>query len=257
MLKDNEHYEPLGKNIKVIVSDKHHFSTDTILLADFAMPKKHDKSVELGTGCGTIPLIWAREMGKNLNVTAVEIQDDAYDMIKRSVLINGLGKYIHPVHGDLRNLRSKLRYGYYDLVVSNPPYKLSGSGIVNPDKEKMLARHEEFCTLEDIVSCASRLLQFGGRFCMCQRPERLSDVIETMRKYHLEPKRLRFVQQRQNKEPKLFLIEGRRGGNRGFLQTMPVLFIEDDKGDFSEEMRRIYGCYKTGDTDSAKQEINK
>lgn len=247
MLKENEHYEPLGNNIKVIVSDKHHFSTDTILLANFAMPKKHDKSVELGTGCGTIPLIWARELGKNLNVTAVEIQDDAYNMIKRSVLINGLGKYITPVHGDLRNLRSKLRYGYYDLVVCNPPYKLSGSGIVNPEKEKHIARHEETCTLDDIVSCGARLLQFGGRFCLCQRPERLCDVMESMRKHHIEPKRLRFVQQRQAKEPKLFLIEGRRSGNKGSLKVEPVLFIEDKNGDFSKEMREIYGSYKIGE----------
>lgn len=247
MLKENEHYEPLGNNIKVIVSDKHHFSTDTILLANFAMPKKHDKSVELGTGCGTIPLIWARELGKNLNVTAVEIQDDAYNMIKRSVLINGLGKYITPVHGDLRNLRSKLKYGYYDLVVCNPPYKLSGSGIVNPEKEKHIARHEEACTLEDIVSCAARLLQFGGRFCLCQRPERLCDVMTLMREHHIEPKRLRFVQQRKSKEPKLFLIEGRRSGNKGSLKVEPVLFIEDENGNFSKEMMEIYGSYKIGE----------
>ena len=242
MLKDNEHYEPLGKNIKVIVSDKHHFSTDTILLADFAMPKKHDKSVELGTGCGTIPLIWAREMGKNLNVTAVEIQDDAYDMIKRSVLINGLGKYIHPVHGDLRNLRSKLRYGYYDLVVSNPPYKLSGSGIVNPDKEKMLARHEESCTLEDIVCCASRLLQFGGRFCMCQRPERLAEIITVMRANKLEPKRLRLVCKKVGEEPWLVLTEARKCGNTG-LRIEPTLYVYEN-GEYSPEMIRIYGPYK-------------
>ena len=247
MLKENEHYEPLGNNIKVIVSDKHHFSTDTILLANFALPKKGDKSVELGTGCGTIPLIWARELGKHLNVTAVEIQDDAYSMIKRSVLINGLGKYIKPVHGDLRNLRSKLKYGYYDLVVCNPPYKLSGSGIVNPDKEKLIARHEETCKLDDVVSCAARLLQFGGRFCMCQRPERLCDVMESMRANHIEPKRLRFVQQRPSKEPKLFLIEGRRSGNKGSLKVMPTLFIEDESGVFSAEMREIYGSYKIGE----------
>lgn len=244
MLKENEHYEPLGKNIKIIVNDKHHFSTDTILLANFSLPKKSDKAVDLGSGCGTIPFIWARELGKNLNATAVEIQEEPYNMIKRSVLINGLGKYITPVHGDLRKLRGTLQYGYYDLVVCNPPYKLIGTGVVNPDKEKLLARHEETCTLDDVVSCASRLLQFGGRFCMCQRPERLSDVIETMRTHHIEPKRLRFVQQRTSKEPKLFLIEGRRGGNKGCLKVLPTLLIEDESGIYSQEMREIYGSYR-------------
>lgn len=245
MLKENEHYEPLGKNIKVIVSPEHHFTTDTILLANFAEPKKGDKVAELGSGCGTMPLIWARD-NKSLKITAVEIQENAYDMIKRSVLINGLTN-ITPVKGDLRHLRGTLKYGYYDLVVCNPPYKHDGSGIKNDNESKKIARHEEHCTFEDITSCASRLLQFGGRLCVCQRPERLCDVMEAMRASHIEPKKLRFVQQRQEKEPKLFLLEGRRGGKKGCLKVMPTLFIEDNSGVYTQEMRDIYGCYKDKD----------
>ncbi len=81
--------------------------------------------------------------------------------------------------------------------------------------------------------------------CMCQRPERLSDVIESMRRSGIEPKRLRLVQQRKSKAPKLFLIEGRRGGKRGFMDVLPTLFIEDGQGGFSEEMLEIYGDYKS------------
>lgn len=243
MLNTNEHYEPLGNHIKIIVSDLHHFTTDTILLANFAQPKKGDRAADLGSGCGTIPLLWAREQ-KNIHVTAVEIQQDAYSMIKRSVLINGLEKQIQPVHGDLKHLRGVLKYGYYNVVACNPPYKESGSGIVNTEQGKILARHEESCTLGDIVQCASRLLQFGGRFCICQRPERLCDVMEAMRLHHIEPKRLRLVQQRYSKEPKLFLLEGRRGGNKGSLKILPTLFIEDESGNYSREMREIYGSYK-------------
>lgn len=88
-------------------------------------------------------------------------------------------------------------------------------------------------------------MQFGGRFCICQRPERLADVMEAMRKFSIEPKVLRLVQQRRSKAPKLFLIEGRKGGNRGFLNVLPTLFIEDDSGSFSEEMLQIYGDYKS------------
>ncbi len=241
MAVKNEHFEPLGNGIKILVNELFHFSTDTILLADFSKPKKNSKAVDLGTGCGTIPLIWSRN-DTSVNISAVEIQSEACDLARRSVEYNSL-KNISVINADLKELKGVLPFGYFDLVCCNPPYKLGGSGIKNPDSEKLLARHEESCTLGDITSAAKNLLQFGGRFCMCQRPERLTDVMESMRKNSLEPKRLRFVQQRMDKKPKLFLIEGRRSANSGNLVVEPTLFIEEN-GDFSDEMKTIYGAYK-------------
>lgn len=250
MLKTNEKIEPLGNSVEIIVSDSYHFSTDTILLAHFASPKKTEAIVELGTGCGTMPLLWCREKSYK-ELIALDIQEDAIDMLNRSIahnIENGIEnvKSITPLCADLKDLKGKLPFGHYNLVVCNPPYKLSGSGIKNPEKEKLLARHEESCSLDDICETASKLLQFSGRLCICQRPERLTDVMESMRKYDIEPKRLRLVQQRLTKEPKLFLLEGRRGGNKGFMQVLPTLFIENEQGDFSDEMKEIYGLYKEG-----------
>ena len=250
MLKSCERLEPLGNGVEIIVSDMYHFSTDTILLADFANVKSSDYVVELGTGCGTMPLLWTRTK-RCKEIVAVDIQQTAVEMLKRSIEHNKENGHdnvscIKPLHSDMKELKGKCEFGHYNLVVCNPPYKLSGSGIVNPDTEKLLARHEESCTLDDVCETASRLLQFSGRFCICQRPERLTDVMESMRKFDIEPKRLRFVQQRLNKEPKLFLLEGRYKGKKGFMQVMPTLFIEDETGDFSKEMKEIYGLYKEG-----------
>ncbi len=239
----NIHTEPLGNGINVYVSQSYHFSTDTILLADFSKPIGRKKCVDLGTGCGTIPLLWCRN-NKGLEIAAVEIQQNACTLAQKSVELNNLQDNIKVVNSDLKDLRGKLPGGYYDLVVCNPPYKISGSGIKNPETSKLVARHETECKLDDICECASRLLQFGGRFCVCQRPERLADVMESMRKFAIEPKTLRMVQQRRTKAPKLFLIEGRRGGNRGFLNVLPTLFIENENGGFSDEMIKIYGDYK-------------
>lgn len=239
----NIHLEPLGNGINIYVSDSYHFSTDTILLADFSKLNGHKKCVELGTGCGTIPLLWYKHNPK-LEITAVEIQEDACTLANKSVEYNNLSDNIKIINADLKNLKGKLNYGYYDLVACNPPYKLSGGGITNPESSKQIARHETECTLDDICESASKLLQFGGKFCICQRSERLADVMESMRKFSIEPKALRMVQQRKNKSPKLFLLEGRRGGNRGFLNVLPTLFIEDENGSFSEEMMNIYGSYK-------------
>ena len=243
MLEKGERLEPLGSGIRVIVSDEHSFGTDTVLLASFSMPKTDDKACELGTGCGTIPLIWSRE-GKPRHVTAVDIQEKACSMLKRSVELNGLGQRINVLHSDMLELSGKVEFSSYDLVVCNPPYKAAGTGIVNPEQPHRIARHELACTIDDIIRVAAKLLNFSGRLCMCQRPERLSDLICTMRKYNVEPKRLRFVQQRAAKQPKLFLIEGRRGGRPNGLITEPVLMIENDNGGLSDEMIAIYGAYK-------------
>ena len=241
--------EPLGNGVEVCVSDRHHFTTDTILLADFARVKRGDRVVDLGTGCGTIPLLMIRYNSPK-EIYAVEIQDDAIDLLRQSIALNlenGIenAALIHPVQGDIREIDSLLPAGRFDLVVCNPPYKLSGAGIVNPDDGKRTARHEASCTLEDICAAAKRLLQFSGRFVMCQRPERLTDVLATMRAYDLEPKRLRLVQGRADKAPKLFLVEARRGSKTGYMDVLPTLMIEDENG-FTLEMRAIYGSYKDG-----------
>ena len=243
MLKDGEKLEPLGNGIKVIVSEEHRFWTDTVLLANFSMPHKNDKACDLGSGCGAIPLIWSRD-GVPKKVTAVEIQNNACSMLERSIEYNSLQEKIDVINADLCNLKGIVGFSSYDLVVCNPPYKAAGTGIVNPENAHKIARHEALCTMDDIAQTAAKLLNFSGKFCMCQRPERLSDVILSMRKFGIEPKRLRFVQQRVNKAPKLFLIEGRRGGRPNGLIVEPVLFIEKDDGSFSDEMIEIYGAYK-------------
>lgn len=241
----HNHIEPLGAGMQVYVCDSYHFSTDTILLADFSRPLGRKKCVDLGTGCGTIPLLWLRD-NPALTIDAVELQEEACALTQKSIEHNALQDKMTVHHADLRELRGVLPFGCYDLVACNPPYKLSGTGIVNPENAKLLARHEAACTLEDICAAASSLLQFGGSFCICQRPERLPDVTEAMRRFQLEPKKLRMVQQRADKAPKLFLLEGRKGGKRGFLNVLPTLLIENAQGGFSEEMLAIYGDYKSG-----------
>lgn len=244
MLNDNEHFEPLGGGIEVIVSTVHRFGTDTVLLANFSKPKIWENSCELGSGCGAISLIWCREKPPK-HITTVELQSDAADMLRRSVEHNNLIDTIDVLNKDLRSL-NMLTPDSFDLVACNPPYKASGSGITNHEKGRLVARHEIECSIEDVCTSAAGLLRFGGRLCICQRPERLSDVICAMRNSGIEPKRLRFVQQRSAKAPKLFLIEGKKGGKPGGLVVNDALLIEDENGAFSKEMLEIYGDYKTG-----------
>ncbi|MCQ4022943.1 MULTISPECIES: tRNA1(Val) (adenine(37)-N6)-methyltransferase [unclassified Ruminococcus] len=244
MLNDDEHFEPLGNGIEVIVSKIHRFGTDTVLLANFSKPKEWENVCEFGSGCGAIALIWCREKPPK-HITAVELQSDGADMIRRSTAHNGLERRIDVLNDDLRSLTS-LSPGSFDLIACNPPYKQQGGGIINTNEGKLLARHEYTCTIEDVCRSAARLLRFGGRLCLCQRPERLSDVICAMRESGIEPKRLRLIQQRKTKAPKLFLIEGKKGGKSGGLVVNDTLLIEDENGGLSSEMIEIYGDYKTG-----------
>lgn len=244
-LGEGERLEPLGGGISVIVSDVNHFSTDTILLADFSAPKKHENVAEFGAGCGTISLIWCRQTPPK-SIISVELQKSASDMMERSVKLNGLSDRITVLNRDLRELSGVIEAGSIDMIAMNPPYKIGGGGIVNENESKRVARHETECTTDDITKAASVLLRYGGRLCLCQRPERLTDVLLSMRGNGIEPKRLRFVQQRPDKPPKLFLVEGKRGGRAGGLVTLPALLIEGENGAFSQEMIDIYGDYKSG-----------
>ena len=241
--------EPLGNGIEIYVSDAHHFTTDTILLANFAAVRNGERVTELGSGCGTIPLLIIRDCTPG-SVNALEIQVEAVDLLKESLALNlsrgnTAASAIKPILGDIKNIRDILPAGEQDVVICNPPYKLSGSGLTNPDKAKETARHESECTLDDICEAARWLLRFGGRFVLCQRPERLTDVLSCMREHDLEPKRLRFVQGRLSKAPKLFLVEAKRGAKPGYMDVLPALIIEDENG-FTAEMKSIYGIYKEG-----------
>ena len=241
--------EPLGSGIQIYVSDAHHFSTDTILLANFACAKNGERVVELGTGCGTIPLLMIRDAAPQ-SIHALDIQEEAIDLLQNSIelnLKNGVKnvELITPLLGDIREINNLLPAGESDLVVCNPPYKLGGAGLTNPDEAKKIALHETECTLDDVCEAAKWLLRYGGRFVLCQRPERLTDVLSCMRAHDLEPKRLRMVQGRADKAPKLFLCEAKRGAKPGYMDVLPALIIEGENG-FTAEMRQIYGTYKDG-----------
>ena len=235
----DERLEKLGNSVCAIVSKEYTFGADAVLLADFSAPAG-GRACEAGTGCGVIPLIWC---GKNsaLRVDAVEIQAGAAELAARAAAYNGMNDRIRIINDDLRTTR-ELPSGAYDLVACNPPYQKSGSGRMSGDRPKRLARYEVEGTAEDFISFSARLLKNGGRLCLCHRPGRLAEILSLMARYRVEPKRLRFVQQKTGTEPWLFLAEGRKNASPGGLRVEPVLFFEEPDGSPGMELRRIYGA---------------
>lgn len=240
-MNESEHIEYLGSGVKLIVSKSHTFGTDALLLADFTSPKRKDVACDFGTGCGIIPFYWLREnMGRK--IYAVEIQKNGFEILKRSVELNGAGEKIIPLNSDLRELKNADYAGRFDVISMNPPYTPDGAGIKSSSDSAKIARHETICSLDEICMTASRLLKFGGRLCMCLRPERLCELMSAMKNAGIEPKRMRLVSQSVGKAPWLVLLEGKRGRNSG-LTVEKELYIEDNGSD-SEDMRRIIGSYR-------------
>jgi len=227
------------KGLKIIQNTKKFcFGTDAVLLSHFAGIRKNDRVVDLGTGTGIIPILLAgRE--EHARIIGVEIQEDMVEMAARSIQLNDLQHRVEIIAGDIKDAPDMLGKGRFSLVVSNPPYKKAGSGIHNPEDHLAIARHEILCTLEDVLSAASRLLEVGGRFAMVHRPERIIDIIAGMRRFRLEPKRIRMVHSHMNKPPKLVLIEAVLHG-RPFLNWLPPLYIYDDEFNYTDELKEIY-----------------
>ena len=232
--------EPLGRGVEIYTSRHHAFGTDAVLLSYFAKAKSNDKMIDLGTGCGIIPFLILRDK-PTVSAIGVDISGEAIEIAEMSAERNKFSNFT-AINSDLNDLKGKVEFGRSTLITCNPPYKAENAGIKNPDSIDRQARHEVSCTMEDIVAVSAKLLQTSGRLCMCQRPERLAELMELMRKYKVEPKRLRLVTQRKGNAPWLFLLEGRRCGNTG-LVIEPELYIEEN-GDFSDEMKEIYGAYK-------------
>ncbi|MBO5495562.1 MAG: methyltransferase [Eubacterium sp.] len=237
-------FERLSDDIKIAVSAEHTFGTDAVLLADFAKVKRRDAALDMGTGCGIIPLLWLRDEGIS-NVSCLDIQENAIEQVSFSIKENSLEGRLTPYLCDLREIDKTFSAEQFTLVTMNPPYKPVGTGIESLGESARIARHEVCCNIEDAVKAASYLLKFSGRFCMCHRPERLVDTLELMRKYKLEPKRLRFVQDAQGEQPFLFLVQGQKGA-KPFLRVEPQLVIKKENGKFTEEMLEIYGSYADG-----------
>mgnify|MGYP000224675825 FL=1 len=244
-IKKDERIDDLGiKNLKIIQNKKWFcFGIDSVLLANFAKNIKKDSYVlDLGTGSGIMPtlLCGKTELKK---VVGIEIQKDVCDMAKRSIELNKINEKFEIICDSILNLNKYFEKQTFDVVITNPPYKKKNTGIINPDEPKMIARHEITANLEDFIRVAKDMLKDKGEFYMVHRPERLVDIFELMRKYKIEPKEIRFIFSNKNEEPKMVMIKGVKNA-KSFLKIYPNLYIYEEDGKYTEEIKNIYELEK-------------
>lgn len=241
-LKENERIDDLERNGLKIIQDKERFcfGMDAVLLSGFVGElKEGDRVLDMGTGTGIIPILLTAKT-KASEIVALEIQHDSADMAERSVLLNNLENKISIVEGDIKEAANLFKKASFDAVTCNPPYMIGQHGIQNPESAMSIARHEVLCTFEDVVSNAAAVLKPGGKFFLVHRPFRLAEIIVTLSKYKLEPKRMKLVYPFIDSEPNMVLIEAVRGGKSRITVEKPLI-VYKEPGKYTDEIYEIYG----------------
>lgn len=241
LIREDERVDDLQRNHYHIIQKKKGFcfGMDAVLLSGFTQVKEGQLVVDLGTGTGIIPiLLEAKTKGKHF--TGLEIQESVAEMAYRSVCLNGLQDHVEIVQGDIKEASRIFGKASFDVVTSNPPYMEGSHGMKNPDQVKAISRHEILCRLEDVIREASLLLRQGGCFYMVHRPRRLVEIFCLLRKYKMEPKRIKMVHPFIKERANMVLIEAVKGGGVMMQVEAPVVIFEEP-GVYSEEIRTVYG----------------
>ena len=241
LLHEGERLDELNRNNLMIIQDPSRFcfGMDAVLLSGFAKVKAGERAIDLGTGNGIIPiLLSAKTEGEHF--TGLEIQPENVDIATRSIKYNHLEEKIDIVEGDIVKASEIFGKSVFDVVTSNPPYMIGQHGLTNPDSAKAIARHEVKCTFEDVARVTERILKPNGHFYLVHRPFRLSEILCTLTKYHLEPKRMRLVYPFVDREPNMVLIDAVRGAKPRMTVEKPLIIFRE-KDEYTDEVKELYG----------------
>lgn len=240
LVKENERVDDLQNGCYIIQDpEKFCFGMDAVLLSGFARVKKGESVLDMGTGTGIVPiLLSSKTEGKSF--TGLEIQEECAEMADRSVKYNGLEGKVRIVQGDIKEAAEIFGAASFHVVTCNPPYMIGAHGLTNPYMPKAIARHEILCTLENVVSQAAKVLGDRGRFYMVHRPFRLTEIMNVLTKYKLEPKRMQLVYPYIDREPNMVLIECLKGGNSRITIERPLIVYEKP-GVYTQSILELYG----------------
>ena len=241
IIKEGERIDELHRNgYRIIQKEKGFcFGMDAVLLSGFAAVRPGERVLDLGTGTGIIPILLEAKT-RGAYFAGLEIQEEMREMAARSVALNGLEKKIDIIEGNIREAGRLFGRASFDVVTSNPPYMNDHHGLKNPYLPKAIDRHEILCTQEYVARETAAVLRPGGRFYLVHRPRRLAEIVGTLQKYRLEPKRMKFVHPFADREANLVLIEAVSGGGP-MMKVEKPLIVYREPGVYTEEIYEIYG----------------
>lgn len=237
----------LGFNMKIVQDTEwFNFSLDSVLLSHFVTLNKNAKNI-LDLGCGNIPIPLFLSTRTTAHITGVEIQKDCCALAKETIKINKLEDRITIINDDINNLKNYFNDGYFDIIISNPPYfKMGSSNKKSVDKHKLIARHEVYIKLEELVKMASFLLKNKGVFAMVHRTERLVEILKILEENRLFVKKLKFIYSKEKSNSNMVLIECVKNGRSGLRILTPTI-IHNDDGSYKDEIQELFngGSYES------------
>ena len=247
MLLPGERADDLQRDgLRIIQNpEKFCFGMDAVLLSSYVRAPRGARILDLGTGTGILPILLSAKT-EAAEIHGIEIMEDAADMAARSVRMNGLGERVKILCGDLREAGRWYENASFDVITSNPPYIRAGGGLLTAGEDSSAARsqdaarHEIYCTFEDVAKTAARLMKHSGHFFLVHRPSRLVEIVGTLSGAGLEPKRIRFVHPYAGRKPSLVLLDCVRGAKSGVTVEEPLILYESP-GRYTAETDRIYG----------------
>lgn len=240
LVKPNERIDDLQRNgLRIIQNpEAFRFGMDAVLLADFMRLRPRERVADMGTGTGILALLLSQK-DTSCHFDAFEIQPDMADMASRSVALNGLQERIQVHECDMRTAWQIVGREKMHAVICNPPYGKRGGTLTSETKSVSVARHEGNCTIEDVASACAAVLRNGGRLCIVFPAQRMLELCDALRKYRMEPKRIRMVCAHADKPPYLVMVEAMKNAKPQLL-WMPPLIVYNADGTETDEIRRIY-----------------
>ena len=234
---------PPSKSVKnqIIIQNNsgYRYSIEPLLLVDFAILRPGQEVLDIGTGCGVIPLLMINREPE-LKITGVDIQDSAVGIAKKNTSKNK--KQIKFLNGDFLDKDLTFSTEQFDLIISNPPFRKINSGRMNLDEGKAIARHELKLNLQGMLEKAKPFLKKGGHIILTYPSIRLQETLRELENKKLFPSRIRFIHGNKNAEAKIFLIDAIKGKKSDLIVDSP-LYVYNRGGSYTKEMQELYDSF--------------
>lgn len=208
------------------------------MIPRFCVLKNNMKIIDFCTGNAPIPMILSTLTDSN--IIGVELQKEIYNLAVQSIKINNLEDRITLLNMNVLDIFNVYETDSFDLITCNPPYfRVNEFSNLNNNMIKSIARHEIEIKLEDICRISKKLLKNNGSLVLVHRTDRLSEIINMLLKYNLQPKRIRFLYPKEMENSNLVLIDARKNGNTG-LKVLPPLICHNMDGSYTKEVLDMF-----------------
>lgn len=226
-------------NLKIVQNSNYfNFSLESVMIPRFCVLKNNMKIIDFCTGNAPIPMILSTLTDSN--IIGVELQKEIYNLAVQSVKINNLEDRITLLNMNVLDIFNVYESDSFDLITCNPPYfRVNEFSNLNNNMIKSIARHEIEIKLEDICRISKKLLKNNGSLVLVHRTDRLSEIINMLLKYNLQPKRIRFLYPKELENSNLVLIDARKNGNIG-LKVLPPLICHNMDGSYTKEVLDMF-----------------